>query len=279
MESLLEALALGGSLEVVGSSSRQALWPSDLDCICEVNATRATVVTRMRALLRRLAKLQRLRVREIKWGGAADAPIKWTALEFLKAKPAELAAALNADARTKLDVAVFAEEEARWISVEVLYALRDGSTQLSFRPTAENDTREEEAAAAAAVGDAWLALKRQRSLKTTPELEAVLNGPLGALAQSAANLELIRELCASAAPPRAALGTGLRAIAVQIRRNPLLSVKQGRAEAARLKEAADRVERDGTVGALQHVAAVSKRVMKRVQKKVQEEAHKTLSAL
>jgi hypothetical protein len=273
MNELLDALRLGGRLKVVGSASRRQLHPVDVDCLAAVRASRTVLTRRMRALIRRLSAIQRIRVSELKWGGDEDEPMRWTAAEFMAAEPKALAVLLSPDAKCKLDVAAFMVAEAKWVSLETLYLFTapDGKP-LSARA---GETRLEEAAAAVLEGDAWTALKRRHSLNLSNGVEdarlahVFAGSPLSALAQAVGELALILELL-EGSPPFASTATALLGVAARVGRNPL--VKGAAAVTKRLQEAAAAVAGGDVAAARSRVA----RVAKALDKVLQEEAAKLL---
>jgi hypothetical protein len=277
---LLDLLALGGRIQVVGSASRQVLWPGDIDALATVRASALDLSKRLHALMLALESMPRLRVLELKLGGTLEKPWRWTSREVLAATSQELAAALTPDAKVKLDCAVFMPEEARFVEVAVLYVLTGTNKQpLSWAPSPSNDTIAEEARELAAAGDYYKALKRLQALwaqgrgrstkQQRAELDAAMSGSLGALGQVCADLKLQHALCEHEPPP-AALALALRALALKVRRNPL--VKDSGKAAVALVRAAAVVENDDSAGGLRRVAMRLARVGTRLGVVLQEAA-------
>jgi hypothetical protein len=282
LAALLDTLRIGGNIAVVGSASRQVLWPGDIDALATVQASALTLGQRLHELVVALDSLQRLRVLELKLGGTLEKPRRWTAQQVLAATSQELAAALTPDAKVKLDCAVFVPEEARFVELAVLYVLTGTNGQpLSWAPSASNDTIAEEARELAAAGDHYKALKRLQALwaqgrgrstkQQREQLAAALNGPLAQLGQVCADLELLHKLC-EYEPPPAALALSLRALALKVRRNPL--VDDGGRAAVALVRAAGVVEDDASAGGLRRVAIRLARVGTKLGVVLQEAASK-----
>ena len=223
MDAALSILSFGGRAKLVGSSSRRALHPSDVDI--QVTFDADTAARTLRAAIGALVHTKLCRVVDVKAGG-----YHYTASQAMHSAPhgiPSLETALQADGRVKLDVVAWQETLARYIELSLL-VLRERHG----KPVGEAAPSHADLAHAlqadineyANENNYWKAMRRLASLRriqgraaAAADLDRLGDGPLGALALVISDLRVLEILC-DHDPPRATLAIELHGAAERLGR-------------------------------------------------------------
>jgi hypothetical protein len=200
---------------VVGSYSARRLWPSDVDVLITVRAPNydtKPLAVQLLAAVHELAHMPLVRPLGLKAGGTPESPKRWSLQQLLsKGALMQLEHALEEGphGRIKLDIAVFDARSQRFVEVSGLYHIRAGRDHFGDVPSNSVESFAQERDSLVRSGDYWKALKRTESLEMrrgnmrngnkalATRLQAVFDGPLGALAQSVTALTLLDELAST----------------------------------------------------------------------------------